>query len=225
MALLGHVARLVLHTGDVASAQQMLQSVGFDDGEATSYGQRLLVVVAADGAAAPSLLYAAPSLQSVADRLTAAGVPFIGTLQTELHLIGPGHLHIRVVAAHAEDMEERRGLDNPELGFLDSIVVPVADASAAADWAQKCGFFILETSDVGAPMIDVTDGLVKLSFRQQELRAPYLHYTADIDASWCDDMKDLFQDACSVMTGEDGIELVHVNLAGVLQIMVTPDEF
>lgn len=230
MALLGHVARLVLHTDDQTECLRILADVGYEDGGTSAYGSRvadgqLLMLVHADAASAPSLLYAAASLQSVADRLAAAGVSFAGNRHTELNLEGPGSLRIRVVSASADDMEERSGLDNPVLGFLDSIVVPVADATEAALWAQRCGFFILETSDVGSPMVDVTDGLVKISFRVQQPGAPYLHYTADVDAEWGSQMTSTLGESCRVIERGQQIELARIDVAGALQIMVTPDEF
>jgi hypothetical protein len=230
MALLGHVARLVLHSDDQAECLRILAEAGYEDGGASAYGRRvadgqLLMLVHADAASVPSLLYAAASLQSVADRLTAAGVSYTGNRHTELNMEGPGSLRIRVVSASADDMEERSGLDNPVLGFLDSIVVPVADAAEAAVWAQRCGFFILETSDVGSPMVDVTDGLVKLSFRVQQPGAPYLHYTADVDSEWGLQLTSTLGESCRVIERGQQIELARIDVAGALQIMVTPDDF
>lgn len=230
MALLGHVARLVIHPAEAASVVSLLENLGFETGVDTPYGQcladgQLLMLVRSGQPAGPSLLYAAASLQSVGDRLTAAGVPFSGDRTSQLHIEGPGHLRITIVPATAEDIEERSGLDNPVLGFLDSIVVPVTDADEAARWAQKCGFFILETSDVAAPMVDVTDGLMKLSFRQQELRAPYLHYTADIDREWADDLKQSIEDACTIIPAGGDVGLVAVNAVDAMQFMITHDEF
>ncbi|MBU3698509.1 MAG: hypothetical protein FGM33_00660 [Candidatus Kapabacteria bacterium] len=230
MALLGHVARLVVHPADIDQVLPMFDAVGFDAGDETSYGRRLsdgqiLMLLNADGPTEPGLLYAAPSLQSVGDRLAAAGIAFTGNRTSELHLEGPGQLRIRIVAATADDIEERSGLDNPVLGFLDSIVVPVSDTALAARWAQSCGFFILETSDVAAPMVDVTDGLVKISFRQQQLRAPYLHYTADIDKEWADDLKQTLGQACTIIPSGTDVGLVSVDLAGALHVMITSDDF
>ncbi len=230
MALLGHVARLVLHTDDQAECLRVLDEAGYEDGGTSTYGHRvsdgqLLMLVCTDETSAPGLLYAAASLQSVADRLTAAGVSYTGNRHTELNMEGPGLLRIRVVSASADDMEDRSGLDNPVLGFLDSIVVPVADAAEAAAWAQRCGFFILETSDVGSPMVDVTDGLLKLSFRVQQPGAPYLHYTADVDSEWGSHMTSTLGASCRVIERGQQIELARINVADALQIMVTPDEF
>ena len=89
---------------------------------------------------------------------------------------------------------------------------------------KKCGFFIIEAASDGQAMVDVTDGLVKLSFREQALRAPYLHYTADIDAEWIDSVKGALGTSCRVV--DDGIvELIQITVADSLVIMVTADDF
>lgn len=229
MALLGHVARLTLHSADVESAASLLGTIGFDgatDGHGVircSDGQ-ILMQIEPGTEGSVVLTYHAPSLQSVGDRLTAAGVAYTGNKTEALVLEGPGRLSVRVVVATPSDMEERTGEDNHVLGFLDSIVIPVENAAAAAVWAQKCGFFIVEASSAGASMVDVTDGLVKLSFREQVVRAPYLHYTADIDSEWIESMKGALGASCRVL--DDGmVELAQITVADALVIMVTADEF
>ncbi|MBU3679529.1 MAG: hypothetical protein FGM32_07975 [Candidatus Kapabacteria bacterium] len=231
MALLGHVARLTLHTAASESTIGSLEAVGFSsssshDGRTPCTDGQILVSIDGNGTAPASLTYYAPSLQSVGDRLAAAGVVFEGTKMTELSVKGPGALTLKIISASASDMEERSGEDNHVLGYLDALVVPVDDASAAAEWAQKCGFFIIEASTIGTPMVDVTDGLIKISFREQAVRAPYLHYTADIDADWCAVVRDALGDACRIMGDTPSApELVQLTIADALVIMVTPDEF
>lgn len=231
MALLGHVARLTLHTAAIDSTNALLEAVGFapsssPDGHALWTDGQILMSVDGTASTPASLTYYAASLQSVGDRLAAAGVTVEGTKMTELSVKGPGVLTIRIVSASASDMEERSGEDNHVLGFLDALVVPVEDASAAAEWAQKCGFFIIEASSIGSPMVDVTDGLVKISFREQAVRAPYLHYTADIDADWSTSVKDALGDACRIVGDSPSApELLQLTIADALVIMVTPDEF
>lgn len=230
MALLGHVARLTLPTANVEATMDVLLNVGFD----VIYNEVAAAVRCTDGqilmqiesglAGSVSLTYHAPSLQSVGDRLAAAGVAYTGTKAEALVLEGPGHLTIRVLPATASDMQERSGEDNHVLGYLDAIVIPVTDVAAAALWAQKCGFFIIEAADVGAAMVDVTDGLVKLSFREQSPRAPYLHYTADIDRDWIESVTGSLGASCRIVN--DGtVELAQITIADALVIMVTADEF
>ena len=231
MALLGHVARLTLHTAALESTIGLLNAAGFSssstpDGRTQCTDGQILMSIDGTAAAPASLTYYAASLQSVGDRLAAAGIAVEGTKMTELSIKGPGVLTINIISAAASDMEERSGEDNHVLGYLDALVVPVDDASAAAEWAQKCGFFIIEASDIGAPMVDVTDGLIKISFREQAVRAPYLHYTADIDADWCGSVKDSLGDACRIVgTSPSAPDLVQMTIADALVIMVTPDEF
>jgi hypothetical protein len=229
VALLGHVARLTLHTADVEATAGILGAVGFDgvtDEQGTircSDGQ-ILMQIEAGKAGSVSLTYHAPSLQSVGDRLTAAGIAYSGNKTESLVVEGPGRLSLRVMVATPSDIEDRSGEDNHVLGFLDAIVIPVEDAAAAAVWAQKCGFFIIEASRDGASMVDVTDGLVKLSFREQVLRAPYLHYTADIDRDWIESVTGVLGTSCRVVN--DGtVELAQITVADALVIMVTADEF
>lgn len=229
MALLGHVARLTLHSADLPATAGILGDAGFDGVESAqghlrcSDGQ-ILIQLESGSAGGVSLTYHAPSLQSVGDRLTAAGIEYSGNKTDALVIHGPGQMNVRVEVATPADMEERSGEDNHVLGFLDAIVVPVEDAAAAAQWAQKCGFFIIEAASDGQAMVDVTDGLVKLSFREQALRAPYLHYTADIDAEWIDSVKGALGTSCRVV--DDGIvELIQITVADSLVIMVTADDF
>lgn len=229
MALLGHVARLTLHTSDVGATAGVLGAVGFDgvtDRQETvrcNDGQ-ILMQIEAGTEHSVALTYHAPSLQSVGDRLTAAGIAYSGNKTESLVIQGPGQLSVRVVIATPSDIEERSGEDNHVLGFLDAVVIPVDDATAAAVWAQKCGFFIIEASRDGAPMVDVTDGLIKLSFREQTLRAPYLHYTADIDRDWIESMTDSLGTSCRVVNNGT-VELAQISVTDALVIMVTADEF
>ena len=231
MALLGHVARLTLHTAVLESTIGSLDAVGFSssstpDGRTLCTDGQILMSIDGTGTAPASLTYYAASLQSVGDRLAAAGIAVEGTKMTELSIKGPGVLTVNIISASASDMEERSGEDNHLLGYLDALVVPVDDASAAAVWAQKCGFFIIEASSIGSPMVDVTDGLVKISFREQAVRAPYLHYTADIDADWCGSVQDALGDACRfVGTSPSAPDLAQLTIADALVVMVTPDEF
>lgn len=231
MALLGHVARLTLHTAAIDSTVGLLEAAGFaadssTDGHILCTDGQILMNVDGTSSAPASLTYYAASLQSVGDRLAAAGIAVEGTKMTELSVKGPGVLTIQIISASASDMQERSGEDNHVLGYLDALVVPVENASAAAEWAQKCGFFIIEASSIGSPMVDVTDGLIKISFREQAVRAPYLHYTADIDADWSATVQDVFGDACRIVGDSSSApELVQLMIADALVIMVTPDEF
>lgn len=229
MALLGHCARLWMRAQQRESIADQLLTVGFNDSSDADDGRmsdgQILMYVEEGEALPPAILYHAPSLQSVGDRLTAAGIAYEGGFADHLDLQGPGHLRVRVVPAMASDIEERSGEDNHVLGFLDALVVPVADVTEAATWAQRCGFFIIEASDVGMHMVDVTDGLVKISFRQQELRAPYLHYTADIDEDWCDALKERCGDTCAIHGGASQEHLAQITIGSALTIMVTADEF
>lgn len=230
MALLGHCARLWLRTPHLENLAEQLVTIGFDQTDPVVHGRmsdgQILLHVAHGELQPPALLYHAPSLQSVGDRLTSAGIAFEGSFADHLDLLGPGQLRVRVVPAAAADMEERSGEDNHDLGFLDAIVVPVNDVNEAATWAQRCGFFIIESSEVGMPMVDVTDGLVKMSFRKQELRAPYLHYTADIDEEWCEALKERCGASC-VIHGDALVRdcVAQITLGDALTIMVTADEF
>lgn len=229
MALLGHVARLTLHSADVQLTAGILSDAGFD-GAISAQGQfrfsdgQILIQLESGPAGSVSLTYHAASLQSVGDRLTAAGVDYEGNKTEALQIDGPGQLTVRVEVATPSDIEERSGEDNHLLGFLDAIVVPVQDAAAAAQWAQKCGFFIVEAETTVPAMVDVTDGLVKMSFREQALRAPYLHYTADIDREWVESVKASVGESCRVMD-RGVVELVQVTVSDALDIMVTADEF
>lgn len=231
MALLGHVARLTLHTAATESTISALDAVGFassssHDGHTLCSDGQILMSIDGTGTAPASLTYYAASLQSVGDRLAAAGIAVEGTKMTELSVKGPGVLTLQIISASASDMEERSGEDNHVLGYLDALVVPVDDAGAAAEWAQNCGFFIIEASSIGSPMVDVTDGLVKISFREQAVRAPYLHYTADVDADWCGSVQDALGDSCRIVGGSSSApDLVQLTIADALVIMVTPDEF
>lgn len=229
MAFLGHSARLVVTCETPTTAAEQWQALGFDEEFASDQEVRLtdgqIFVTLREGASAPlTLEYAAASLQSVKDKIIASGNTLDVLTPTELQFKGPGLLHYVITPATPENIVHRTGDSNPILGYVDALVVPVEDADASAVWAQKCGYFIAEASGRDISCVDVTDGIWMLSFREQQLRAPFLAYTADIDDQWLEEFESAF-DGAQVHRGADGsVLLIVCTLPGDVRIMITPDE-
>lgn len=229
MALLGHSARLLLHHEAPLQASENWELVGFEQEYASeeevqlSDGQ-IFVTIRRGDVQVPKLAYVAASLQSVKDKILASGNTLDAISQQELNFRGPGMLEYTVTPATAENVVHRTGDSNPVLGYLDALVVPVDDADESAVWAQKCGYFIAEATGRAIPCVDVTDGIWMLSFREQTVRAPFLHYTADMDAEWVAELQETFPSA-DLKLGPDGEAIVVVcSMPGGVPIMITNDE-
>ena len=229
MALLGHSARLLLHHEAPLQASESWELIGFEQEHASedevqlSDGQ-IFVTICRGEQHVPKLAYVAASLQSVKDKILASGNTLDIISQQELSFRGPGMLEYTVVPATADNIVHRTGDSNPVLGYLDALVVPVEDADASAVWAQKCGYFIAEATGRAIPCVDVTDGIWMLSFREQALRAPFLHYTADMDAEWVAELQEALPTA-DVKLGPDGHAIVVVcSMPGGIPVMITSDE-
>ncbi len=229
MALLGHASRILITGPDPATSRLAWEDLGFEDaGSADDVvrltdGQILLTIMPGD-ARPLALAYFAPSLQSVGDKLIAAGVEAHGSATTSWHVCGPGSIEWWIHPATAATVVHRSGEGSPVLGYLDAIVVPVDDVNAATVWAQKLGYLVADTWDEPAPQADLTDGLVTLSFRRQEPAAPYLHYTADLDNEWVDAATEAVGSRLAVRRSPDGeVLLATIAMPDGVLIMITPD--
>jgi len=231
MALLGHASRIVIASQDPSSSRGAWEQLGFEDAGSTQEisrltdGQILLSLIQHEDPS-PGLAYFAPSLQSVADRILAAGLPYEGTQSTSLCLTGPGDLTIWIHPATTENVVHRTGEGSPFLGYYDALVVPVEDVDAAAVWAQKCGYFIADQWDDPNPQVDVTDGLNVISFRKQAVRSPILHYTADMDNDWVESITEACGEMLKVHRGESGnVTMAVIGMPDACMIFITPDEY
>lgn len=231
MALLGHASRYIISAADPAASRPVWEDLGFvDNGSSDTVvrltdGQILISILPAEPAPL-AVAYFAPSLQSTGDKLIAAGIEISGSIATGWHMHGPGQLDWWIHPATPTTVEQRSGEGSPLLGYVDALVVPCEDVQKAAEWAQLVGYFIADQWDSPMPQVDVTDGLVNLSFRKQSTGAPFLHYTADIDDEWVEAAVEAAGDRLKLHRDPTG----HVNLAifsmpDGCTIMVTPDEF
>jgi hypothetical protein len=229
MAFLGHSARLRVHHEAPSQAALAWMALGFEQETATETEVHLtdgqIFVLLAQGASAPAQLeYVAASLQSVKDKLLAAGQVLDVVSQTEIRFVGPGKLDYLITLATPQNVVHRTGDSNAMLGYLDSLVVPVEDSDASAVWAQKCGYFIAEATGRDIACVDVTDGIWMLSFREQGIVAPFLHYTADVDSEWVDELVAAFPAAQIHRDSQGEAVLIVCNMPGNVRIMITNDE-
>lgn len=229
MAFLGHSARLLITCNEPVVASEQWQGVGFEVEFASEHevgltdGQ-IFITLRHGQHEEIAMEYVAASIQSVKDKILASGNTLEVMTPTELRFAGPGQLRYIITPATAENIVHRTGDSNPVLGYLDALVVPVADAHQSAVWAQSCGYFIAEASGEDISCVDVTDGIWMLSFREQALRAPFLAYTADIDDQWVEDLLSSCPSA-QIRKDENGsIMLVVCLLPGNVSVMITPDE-
>ncbi|MBM4178405.1 MAG: hypothetical protein FJ211_03620 [Ignavibacteria bacterium] len=229
MAFLGHSARLLLHCTAASADAERWTALGFDilessEHEALLTDGQINVVLRTGDQQPPQLEYLGASLQSIKDKILAGGnvLEKIGT--EELVFAGPGMLRYSIKPATAANVVHCTGDSNPVLGYVDALVVPVVDADQAAVWAQACGYFIAEASGRDIHCVDVTDGIWMLSFREQPAGAPFLHYTADIDQEWIDDISGIFPDAKVMRSGDGTVDLFICSMPGGLPIMITNDE-
>jgi hypothetical protein len=229
MALLGHASRILVTGPDPSTSRLAWEDLGFEDAGSTddvvrlTDGQVLLTIMAGD-ACPLALVYFAPSLQSVGDKLLAAGIEIHGSATTSWHVRGPGSIEWWIHSATAATVVHRSGEGSPVLGYLDGIVVPVDDVNAATEWAQKLGYLVADAWDEPAPQADLTDGLATLSFREQDQTAPYLHYTADLDDEWVEAATEAVGTRLSVRRTQDGaVLLATIAMPDGVLIMITPD--
>lgn len=229
MAFLGHSARLLVFHESPHNVAPVWQGAGFeivteDEAECVLTDGQLFVVIRQGHSSAPTLEYLAASLQSVKDKLVAAGIQPSMIAVDGLHIKGPGLLEYAVAPATAANVMHRTGDGNPILGYVDALVVPVESADASAVWSQKCGYFIAEATGTHVPCVDVTDGIWMLSFREQSLAPPFLHYTADIDEEWIDQLLSVLPNAVVKRDEHGCATLVICELPGGVRIMITSDE-
>lgn len=230
MSLLGNAARLVVTSSNPNQSLYAWQAIGFEDDGSSDPVVRLTdgqvhVTLLPGTGVGFGLAYFAPSLQRVGDRLIAAGVAIEGSNSSQWRVPGPGHLEIWVHPATADTMNQRSGEASPFLGYFDALVVPVDDVQQAIAWAQNCGYIIIDTWKDPMPRADLTDGITTVSFRQQELRTPFLHYSADIDDEWIEDISSIDGLVCNLHNDSSGgIAVVTVEMPDGITIMVTQDE-
>nr|MBP7094419.1 hypothetical protein [Candidatus Kapabacteria bacterium] len=214
MALLGHASRFIISSTDPSVSRTAWEDLGFvDNGSSDAVvrltdGQILLSILPSEPAPL-AVAYFAPSLQSTGDKLLAAGIEISGSNATGWHMHGPGQLDWLIHPATPTTVEQRSGEGSPLLGYIDAIVVPCDDVQKAAEWAQLVGYFIADQWDSPMPQVDLTDGLVNLSFRKQAPSAPFLHYTADIDDEWVEAATEASGDRLKLHRDPTG----HVTLA------------
>ncbi len=229
MSLLGHTARFVLSCPNPEESRQQWEFLGFEDvGSAAgsvrlSDGQIFLTLVSGD-VRPLACAYFAPSLQSVGDKLVAAGIAIEGNASTQWRVAGPGSLEWWIHPAHPSDMLVRTGEGSPLLGYFDALVCAVPDAEQAAEMAQKMGYVIIDAWPEPMPQVDLTDGLLTLSFRTQAAANPVLHYTADLDEYWISEAVEGLGESVVIHRNTAGqAVLAVISMPDGATIMVTPD--
>jgi len=231
MALLGHASRFILSSLDPQTSRVSWEALGFvdkgsDDSVVRLTDGQILISILPQDPAPLAVAYFAPSLQSVGDKLLASQFEMSGSNMTGWHVVGPGMMEWWIHPATPATIEQRSGEGSPILGYFDAVVIPVSDAKDAAEWAQLCGYFIADQWESPMPQVDLTDGLVNISFRQQQKSAPFLHYTADLDEGWIEEATEALGDRLTLHHDDNGrASLAIFAMPDGCTIMVTPDEF
>lgn len=182
MSLLGTAAALTVATDDVVTALDTWEDCGFFDAEGpdgvVSDGQ-IIVRITEDAAPSLRLTYTTGSVERVAQKLRDRGVPYVlhgSALEVEM----PGGVVAEVLHHDLLDLPRISHEGNGELGYLEALAIHVEDIQAARAWGEKAGFFLIEEFGEPAPQCDMTDGLMRISWRASALTNPTLVYEGDI---------------------------------------------
>ncbi|MCX6140228.1 MAG: hypothetical protein NTX15_05275 [Candidatus Kapabacteria bacterium] len=231
MALLGHASRIIVASAQPEASRGVWEAIGFvDNGSSDSVVRltdgQILISLLPQEASPLALAYFAPSLQSVGDKLLASGFEISGSNATGWHVPGPGMMEWWIHPATPSTLAQRSGESSPILGYFDAIVIPVSDVHDAAAWAQLCGYFIADQWENPLPQVDLTDGIVNISFRKQDAGVPFLHFTADLDDEWLAEATEAVGERLTVhRDGNGNTSLAIFSMPDACTIMVTPDEY
>lgn len=221
MAHLGHTARLIVSTSNMATSVAAWSVIGFT---VTSVDERITRMT--DGQLLLSL---------VEQEFPSPGISYDNAgEQTEStpELIGPDNKTLFFSTYRPlQDSERPSKEQNPALGYIDALVVGVADVPEARQWAEAHGFFVLEEFGDPQPQSDVTDGLATLSFRHG-YTGRFLSYTTDIDRDLADDLiaslaeavgNDV-ADSTTTLRGVDGrVDTIRLVMPEGTVIMISQD--
>lgn len=234
MAQLGHSARIVIFSGDVAASLTAWLLIGFTvldlDHETQPTRARitdgqLIVTIMHGNEPSPALAYFNASPARTAQQCKDRGAANTVLSPTEIEFTGPGGLKIWVHQQSADKAVKPDGDQNPLLGFFDHMVVHAPDLDASRRWAEAIGYLVLDTMQGAHPAIDVTDGLMTLSLRSTAIAGRPLEYSADIDAETVQILRDALGDACAPVFDEHGQPLyIRLTMPEGTTIQVGRDE-
>lgn len=182
MSLLGTAASVTVATDDVVAALDTWEDCGFVDAEGPdgviSDGQ-IMVRIVEEAAPSLRLTYTTGSVERVAQTLRDRGVPY-KLLGSALEVEMPGGVIAEVLHHDLLDLPRISHEGNGELGYLEALAIHVDDIQAARAWGEKAGFFLIEEFGEPEPQCDMTDGLMRVSWRASALANPTLVYEGDI---------------------------------------------
>jgi len=184
VAILGSSAAVTVASDDVEAALDKWEECGFVDCEGpdgvVSDGQ-IMVRVTEEAAPSVRLTYTTGSVERVAQKLRDKGVPYEANASgTALTVPMPGGIIAEVLDHHLLDLPRISHEGNGELGYLEALAIHVDDIQVARAWGEKAGFFIIEEFGDPEPQCDMTDGLIRVSWRASALANPTLVYEGDI---------------------------------------------
>jgi len=182
VSLLGTAASVTVATDDVVAALDTWEDCGFVDAEGPdgviSDGQ-IMVRIVEEAAPSLRLTYTTGSVERVAQTLRDRGVPY-KLLGSALEVEMPGGVIAEVLHHDLLDLPRISHEGNGELGYLEALAIHVDDIQAARAWGEKAGFFLIEEFGEPEPQCDMTDGLMRVSWRASALANPTLVYEGDI---------------------------------------------
>ncbi len=182
MSLLGSAAAVTVATDDVVTALDKWEECGFFDAEGpdgvVSDGQ-IMVRITEEAAPSLRLTYTTGSVERVVQKLRDRGVPY-ELNGSALTVAMPGGVVAEVLHHDLLDLPRISHEGNGELGYLEALAIHVDDIQAARAWGEKAGFFLIEEFGEPQPQCDMTDGLMRISWRASALTNPTLVYEGDI---------------------------------------------
>lgn len=182
MSILGSAAAVTVATDDVVTALDTWEDCGFFDAEGpdgvVSDGQ-IMVRLTEEAAPSMRLTYTTGSVERVAQALRDRGVAYEGTANA-LTVTLPGGVVAEILDRELLDLPRISHEGNGELGYLEALAIHVDDIQEARAWGEKAGFFLIEEFGEPEPQCDMTDGLMRISWRASALHNPTLVYEGEI---------------------------------------------
>ena len=219
MALLGHTARLVVSTENLAASADAWHLLGFAVLEESEHAVRLsdgqiLVTLLAEVFESPAFAYFHSDPSKVVAQLNQLGIPVQNLEDGSGVALQPfGTTDFYVHAQPSDAAERHSGGKNDLLGYLDAVCVFVPHVLQARVQAEELGFFVQEEWAGGFPRSDVTDGLMTISLQQRDTK-PYLSYATELTRSVLEDLHEL-----------DGVTAKTVEINGAVSYvrLTTPE--
>lgn len=213
MPHLGHSARILVATQDVATSLAAWLAIGFtllaaDESLPPTFARltdgQVIVTLMQTTVSSPTLAYFNSDPELLHKELQAGNLGSMPVSPSELKVTGPGGMEMFVHRQPETKALRPTREGNPVLGYFDGMIVPVKDVAQEKTMAEMMGFIVTEEHAQPFPRVDMTDGHMSISLQQTAVAGRPLVYDGDLDDDTIADLQERCGDRCEVFRSPEG---------------------